>query len=112
MRKEWRNDDQRGVVELAMTSDPPRVRVRQARRVSWRSSARSASGVTEALARLGARVRALRMLGELSQEQAAKRARLDPAHWRSIEAGQTNPTLATLVGIARAMNVEIGDLFS
>lgn len=32
-------------------------------------------------------------------------------HWRSIEAGQTNPTVVTLVGIARALNVEIADLF-
>lgn len=57
-------------------------------------------------------MRELRLDGELTQEQAAERARLDTKHWQDIEGGKTNPTLATLVGIAKALDVPIADLFS
>ena len=39
---------------------------------------------------------------ELTQEQAAELAKLDVKHWQDVEAGRTNPTVATLVGIAKA----------
>jgi transcriptional regulator with XRE-family HTH domain len=77
----------------------------------WRSSARSAPGVTTALVRLGKRIRALRAERELTQEAAAEAARLDEKHWQDIEAGRTNPTVATLVGIARSLKVRLFDLF-
>lgn len=95
-----------------MTLVPRPTRARQSQRAPSRSSARSASGVTTALTLLGARVRALRAGRALTQEQAAARGKLDQAHWRAIEAGHTNPTVATLVGIARALKVDITDLFT
>lgn len=76
-----------------------------------RSSARSAPGVTTALLRIGKRIRALRVECKLTQEAAAEAARLDGKHWQDIEAGRTNPTVATLVGIARSMKVKLVDLF-
>jgi DNA-binding XRE family transcriptional regulator len=78
---------------------------------TWRSSARDAPGVARALTRLGKRVRSLRLERKLTQEQAAEVAKLDEKHWQDIEGARTNPTVATLVGIARALKVTISELF-
>ena len=77
----------------------------------WRSSARTAPGVATALKKLGKRIRALRDEKELTQEEAAEAARLDSKHWSDIETGRTNPTIASLVGVSRALKVKLGDLF-
>jgi DNA-binding XRE family transcriptional regulator len=76
-----------------------------------RSSARDAPGVGPAITRLAKRIKELRLEAELTQEVAAERARLDEKHWQDIEAGRTNPTVATLVGVARSLGVKLGDLF-
>jgi transcriptional regulator with XRE-family HTH domain len=68
--------------------------------------------VARALNRLGKRVRALRNERELTQEGAAEIAKLDEKHWQDIEGARTNPTVATLVGIARALKVTISELFA
>lgn len=68
--------------------------------------------MVKAQTRLGKRVRELRLGSELTQEQAAERARLDTKHWQDIEGGKTNPTLATLVGVAKALDVSLADLFA
>lgn len=78
---------------------------------TWRSSARDAPGVARALSRLGKRIRALRLARKLTQERAAETAKLDEKHWQDIEGGRTNPTVATLVGIARALDVQLRGLF-
>ena len=64
-----------------------------------------------ALNRLGKRVRALRRERDLTQEQAAEIAKLDEKHWQDIEGARTNPTVATLVGIAKALKVTLSQLF-
>jgi transcriptional regulator with XRE-family HTH domain len=63
------------------------------------------------LNRLGKRVRTLRLARDLTQEQAAEIAKLDEKHWQDIEGARTNPTVATLVGIARALEVTLAELF-
>jgi transcriptional regulator with XRE-family HTH domain len=78
---------------------------------NWRSSARDGPGVARALDRLGKRVRELRLGRELTQERAAELAKLDGKHWQDIEGARTNPTVATLVGVARALEVTLADLF-
>jgi len=78
---------------------------------TWRSSARDAPGVGRALSRLGNRIRALRLERNLTQGEAAKLAKLDEKHWQDIEGARTNPTVATLVGIARALKVTPSELF-
>jgi transcriptional regulator with XRE-family HTH domain len=67
--------------------------------------------VARALNRLGKRIRALRIERALTQEQAAELAKLDEKHWQDIEGARTNPTVATLVGIARALKVTLSELF-
>ena len=76
-----------------------------------RSSARDAPGVGLAISRLAKRIKELRLDAGLTQEAAAERARLDEKHWQDIEAGRTNPTVASLVGIARSLGVKLGELF-
>ena len=67
--------------------------------------------MSRALTRLGARIRALRLERELTQEKAAEFAKLDEKHWQDIEGARTNPTVATLVGVARALKVTVAELF-
>lgn len=56
-------------------------------------------------------MRTLRLARDLTQEQAAEAAKLDEKHWQDIEGARTNPTVATLVGIARALDVTLAELF-
>jgi transcriptional regulator with XRE-family HTH domain len=66
--------------------------------------------VIAALVRLGKQIRRLRHEHELSQEKVAERAALDSKHYQAIEGGRTNGTIASLVGIARALGVKVADL--
>jgi transcriptional regulator with XRE-family HTH domain len=61
---------------------------------------------------LGRRVRILRLKREWTVEQSAEHFGIEPAHIRRIEAGRTNPSLAVLVSIARALGVPLADLVS
>lgn len=86
-------------------------RVKRKTRRDWRSEARSDPEVVQVFAKLGKRIRALRESKELSLEKAAEAARLSPQHLLDIEHGRTNPTVASLFGIARALGVGLRDLF-
>lgn len=81
------------------------------RRASWRSAARSSPRLAAALRRLGRRVRELRIERGLTQEEAAAAAALDAKHFQAIEAGQSNVTMATLVGVTSALGVSLSQLF-
>jgi transcriptional regulator with XRE-family HTH domain len=59
---------------------------------------------------LGHRVRTLRLELGWSVEKAAERFGIEPAHVRRVEAGRTNPSLATLVGIAQGLSTDVVDL--
>lgn len=59
---------------------------------------------------LGRRVREQRHERGWTVEEASERFGIEPAHVRRIEAGRTNPSLATLVSIARALSLELSDL--
>ena len=91
-----------------MARSPKTYRVRA---VTWRSQARDAPNVAPTIQRLAKRIRMLRLASELTQEAAAERAKLDEKHWQDLEAGRTNPTLATLIGVARSLGVRLGELF-
>lgn len=80
-------------------------------RATWRSEARSDPEAVEFLKTLGGQVRTLRNKKKLSLERAAEGAKLSPQHLVDIEKGRTNPTVTTLVGIARGLGVRVRDLF-
>jgi DNA-binding XRE family transcriptional regulator len=77
----------------------------------WRSDARASPQVEKALRRLGRQIRQLRRAAGLTQEAAAERARLDYKHYQSIESGNSNVTVASLIGIAKALRVKPAELF-
>lgn len=56
-------------------------------------------------------MRELRAARALTQERAAERARLDEKHWQAIEAGVSDVTMASLVGIAGSLGVTLAELF-
>ena len=75
------------------------------------SSDELTSGVARALNQFGMRVQALRLKLTLTQEAAAAIAMIEEKHWRDIEDARTDPTVATLVGVARALKVTLSELF-
>lgn len=77
----------------------------------WRSDARASPQAGKALRRLGQQIRALRRAAGLTQEEAAERAKLDYKHFQAIETGSSNVTVASLVGIAKALRVKLADVF-
>jgi DNA-binding XRE family transcriptional regulator len=61
---------------------------------------------------LGHQVRELRQKLEWTVEEAAERFGIEPAHVRRIEAGRTNPSLATLVSIAHGLGTDVVSLLT
>jgi transcriptional regulator with XRE-family HTH domain len=60
---------------------------------------------------LGARIKELRKRSGISQEQLADRVDVDPKFISFIECGRSAPSLETIENIARALNMEIKELF-
>ena len=77
----------------------------------WRSEARSSPRLSVVLARLGTKIRQLRVAQGYSQEELARRAQLDPKHLQTIEGGKSNATLSTLVALADALGCSLPELF-
>lgn len=57
-------------------------------------------------------VASLRRAQKLTVEQAAWDAGMAARHWSTIEAGEGNPTLHTLVRIAVALGTDLAALFA
>jgi transcriptional regulator with XRE-family HTH domain len=57
-------------------------------------------------------LRELRQARVWTVEEASERYGVEPAHVRRIEAGRTNPSLATLLSIADALSIDLADLFA
>lgn len=60
---------------------------------------------------LGRRIRQLRVEQKLTQEDFAHKAGLDRAYYGGVERGERNVSAVNLVRIAKALNVEVGELF-
>lgn len=80
------------------------------RTASYRSAPRRSRALAAASARLAARVRQLRASLELTQQAAADLADIETKHFQLIESGTANPTLATLLAIAKALRVPVHEL--
>ncbi|XJR90468.1 helix-turn-helix domain-containing protein [Elizabethkingia anophelis] len=68
---------------------------------------------SEILIRVGKRIKELRIQKGISQVDLVARmdGNIDPTNISRIEAGRTNPTLLTLQRIAKALEVNISELF-
>ena len=60
---------------------------------------------------IGSRVRELRTIAKVSQEELAFRAGLDRTYINSIENGRRNVTLRSLAKIAAALEITLSDFF-
>ena len=62
--------------------------------------------------RLGHRIRELRTISGLTQEEAAFRANITPAYWGQIERNLKNPTVMILQKICDALDFPISEFFT
>ncbi|MBI5971357.1 MAG: helix-turn-helix transcriptional regulator [Deltaproteobacteria bacterium] len=60
---------------------------------------------------LGGRIKELRKLRRMSQEELSEKVGIDPKHLSRIEVGRGFPSLDTLEKIAGALRVEMKDMF-
>lgn len=60
---------------------------------------------------VGSNIQRLRLAAKISQEELAARMDVDQAYISRLEAGEKNPTLATLHAAAIALGAEIKDIF-
>lgn len=67
--------------------------------------------MVQTVERLGKRIRELRLEKGMTQERLAEMAALSAQHVVDLEHGRTNPTVASLFGIARAFRMKMRDLF-
>lgn len=65
----------------------------------------------DAKKQLGARIKELRKIKKLTQEQLAEMVDVDPKHLRRIEVGGSYPSIDTLVKLAAALKYEVMDFF-
>lgn len=61
---------------------------------------------------IGKRIRELRLQNRLSQEQLAFSAEITTAYLGQLERNEKNPTVAVLMKVCNALNIEISDFFS
>lgn len=61
--------------------------------------------------KVGARIRELRILQNLSQQDLAAKCNFEKSNMSRLEAGKVNTTLSTLNKVSEALGVEISDLF-
>lgn len=59
---------------------------------------------------LGARIKEVRKLRQLSQEKLAEKVGVEPKQISRIEGGKSSPSMDTLEAIARELQVEMKDL--
>lgn len=62
--------------------------------------------------RFGNKVRQLRKMRKLSQQELAEKAGMDFTSISEIESGLRNPYLKTIYKIASALKIEVRELFS
>lgn len=65
----------------------------------------------EFLISLGKKIKSLRLEKKNSQTEIAYRCGFDKSNYNTIEAGKRNPTVISLLKIAKALDIEFIDLF-
>lgn len=61
---------------------------------------------------IGARIKRLRQVKKLTQEQLSEKMGITSKYLSSIERGKENPTLDTLIKLALALDIEILEIFN
>jgi transcriptional regulator with XRE-family HTH domain len=60
--------------------------------------------------KLGARIKKLREIKGLSQQELASICDFEKSNMSRIEAGRTNPTISTLLRISHALSVDLAEI--
>ncbi|MDZ4796382.1 MAG: helix-turn-helix domain-containing protein [Bacteroidota bacterium] len=61
---------------------------------------------------IGENIKRIRTAKNLSQKEVVTAAKLDTAQYSRIETGKTDPSVSTLVKIAKALGVTLSELFA
>jgi DNA-binding XRE family transcriptional regulator len=61
--------------------------------------------------KLGQKIRELRKTMEMTQEDLAFKVEVDRSYMGFVERGEKNPTLSTLIRIAKALRIPLSELF-
>jgi len=61
---------------------------------------------------LGARIKEIRNKKGFTQEQLSEKMEINPKYLSSIERGNENPTLNTLIKLSESLEVDLGEIFS
>jgi len=61
---------------------------------------------------IGTRIKDIRIQKGLTQEQLAEKTDINSKYLSSIERGKENPTLNTLIKVAKALDASFDDVFS
>jgi len=61
----------------------------------------------EYLKQLGKKIKEIRLRKKISQTEVAYRCGFDKSNYNTIEAGKRNPTIVSLLKIAKALDVEL-----
>lgn len=61
---------------------------------------------------VGARIKDIRNRKGLTQEQLSEKMEINPKYLSSIERGNENPTLNTLIKLSESLEVDLGAIFS
>jgi transcriptional regulator with XRE-family HTH domain len=62
--------------------------------------------------KIGARIASLRKARRMTQEQLAAKMEISIPYLSSIERGRENPTLNTLINLARCLDLDLSEMFS
>ena len=60
---------------------------------------------------IGARIKEVRNKKGLTQEQLSEKMEINPKYLSSIERGNENPTLNTLIKLSESLEVDLGEIF-
>ena len=61
---------------------------------------------------IGARIKEIRNRKGLTQEQLSEKMEINPKYLSSIERGNENPTLNTLIRLSESLEVDLSEIFS
>lgn len=64
----------------------------------------------EYLISLGKKIKEIRLSKKISQTEIAYRCGFDKSNYNTIESGKRNPTITSLLKIAKALNVQLIEL--
>lgn len=70
-----------------------------------------ANNFSEIFKKIGLKIKMLRIERKISQMDLAAACNFEKSNLARIEAGRTNPTVATLLKICQVLDVPIGQLF-